>query len=107
MASPHASSFICLPFSSQDEVKHAYSVYYGVCLGSAAIGAPGALLFLFQVLCGEARKRISRSQRNILINLAIADLLADLGEHVKLCLQQLCDDTKCLHCETECIYAYI
>lgn len=83
MASPHASSFICLPFSSQDEVKHAYSVYYGVCLGSAAIGAPGALLFLFQMLCGEARKRISKSQRNILINLAIADLLADLGVIVR------------------------
>ena len=81
MASPHASSFICLPFGNDDGVAYAYRIYYWVCIGSAAIGAPGALLFLFQVLCGEASKTISKSQKNILINLAIADFMADLGEH--------------------------
>lgn len=84
MASPHASSFICLPFSNKDEVVHAYSVYYGVCLGSGMIGAPGSLLFLVQVLCGEASKSISRSQKNILINLAVADLLADIGKSINI-----------------------
>lgn len=80
MASPHASSFLCLPFSDYQNVSAAYKVYYYVCLGSGLLGAPGAVLFLTQVTCGEASKMITRSQRNILVNLALADLFADLGE---------------------------
>ena len=80
MASPHASSFICLPNADKDEVTLAYAVYYGTCLGSAVVGAVGALILLGQVCCGATRRAVSKSQRNILANLAIADLLADLGE---------------------------
>ena len=80
MASPHASSFLCLPFSDEYNVSRAYQVYYYVCLGSGLLGAPGALLFMVQVTCGEASKMITKSQRNILVNLAVADLFADLGE---------------------------
>lgn len=80
MASPHASSFMCLPFSGNSEVRQAYNTYYGVCLGSAAVGSLGSALFLFQVSCGIASKVISRSQKNILINLAVADLLANIGK---------------------------
>jgi hypothetical protein len=53
--------------------------YYAVCLGSATIGSLGSLLFLYQVLCGAASKSISKSQKNILINLGIADFFADIG----------------------------
>lgn len=80
MASPHASSFMCLPFGSDEEVRRAYTTYYGVCMGSAAVGTLGSVLFLFQVSCGVASKAISRTQKNILINLAVADFLADIGE---------------------------
>lgn len=80
MASPHASSFICLPFGNENDVRRAYNVYYGVCLGSATIGTFGSLLFLCQVLCGTASKVISKSQKNVLVNLAIADFFADIGE---------------------------
>ena len=81
MASPHASSFICLPFSANDGVVHAYTVYFAVCLGSALIGALGATLFLVQVLrSGADQPHGSSSQRRILILLAISDLCADIGE---------------------------
>lgn len=83
MASPHASSFICLPFSDHRNIVEAYTVYFAVCSGSALIGVVGALLFLAQVLrlgkdpyFGGA----PNSQRCILILLAISDLLADLGK---------------------------
>ena len=80
MASPHASSFMCLPFDTYQEVSDAYITYYGVCLGSGGVGTLGSFLFLFQVIWGAASKSISKSQKNILINLAIADLLADIGK---------------------------
>lgn len=80
MASPHAPSFICLPFTDQNRVSTAYRTYYELCFVSAVAGAIGALVLLGQVLCGEARKSVSRSQRNILANLAVADLFADLGK---------------------------
>lgn len=83
MASPHASSFICLPFSDRSNVLDAYTVYFSVCAGSALIGAVGALLFLALVLrlgkdpyFGGA----PNSQRCILVCLAVSDLLADLGK---------------------------
>lgn len=83
MASPHASSFICLPFSDHSNIVEAYTVYFSVCSGSALIGVVGALLFLSQVLrlgkdpyFGGA----PNSQRYILVLLAVSDLLADLGK---------------------------
>jgi hypothetical protein len=82
MASPHASSFICLPFSNRPDVVLAHTVYFGACLWSALIGALGSLLFLFQVARStqEAHPGISSTQKWILIMLAISDLFADLGE---------------------------
>lgn len=80
MASPHASSFICLPFSDDKETKKAYEIYYYVCLGSASVGAFGAVVFLCQLMCGEVKKTVTKSQKNILVNLAISDFLADLGK---------------------------
>ena len=83
MASPHASSFICLPFSNQPDVVEAYTVYFAVCLGSALIGVVGAALFLAQVLrlgkdpyLGGAPS----SQRSILLLLAVSDVCADIGK---------------------------
>lgn len=79
MASPHASSFICLPFSDKKEIVTAYTVYFSVCIGSALIGVLGASLFLYQVLRAELYRSISTSQRCILTLLAISDLFADIG----------------------------
>ncbi len=89
MASPHASSFICLPFSNNSDVVTAYTVYFSVCLGSALVGIVGALLFLVQVCkvgrgSGDAHAQaggagISRSQYCILVLLAVSDLCADIG----------------------------
>ena len=83
MASPHASSFICLPRSDKASVLDAYTAYFSVCAGSALIGVIGALLFLAQVLrlgkdpyLGGA----TTSQRCILVLLAVSDILADVGE---------------------------
>ena len=81
MASPHASSFICLPYSDQSEIVLAHTVYFGTCLGSALIGIIGAVLFLAQVVRStqEVHPAISNSQKWILIMLALCDLLADIG----------------------------
>lgn len=85
MASPHASSFICLPRSDTASVLDAYTVYFSVCTGSALIGVIGALLFLAQVLrlgkdpyFGGA----PNSQRCILVLLAVSDILADVGKFI-------------------------
>ena len=83
MASPHASSFICLPFVDHPDVVLAYTVYFSVCIGSALIGVAGALLFLSQVMrnTNESTYQSSAtSQRRILILLAVSDLFADIGE---------------------------
>ena len=80
MASPHASSFICLPFGNETQVVEAYTVYFSVCLSSAVVGVIGATLFLFQVVRGEPYVGLSRSQRCILVFLAVSDLFADVGE---------------------------
>ena len=81
MASPHASSFICLPFSDNPDVVNAYTVYFAVCVGSALIGVIGAVLFLSQVLRNaNYQAGTASSQRRILIVLAISDLFADIGE---------------------------
>ena len=84
MASPHASSFICLPFSDKSDGVSAYTVYFAVCLGSALIGVIGALLFLCQVVrnANEFNSQVgaASSQRRILILLALSDLFADIGE---------------------------
>ena len=82
MASPHASSFICLPYSNQSDVVVAHTTYFGTCVGSALIGVLGAAIFLFQVVRNsqEAHPCISAAQRWILIMLALSDLLADVGE---------------------------
>lgn len=86
MASPHASSFICLPFSANEGVVHAYTVYFAVCLGSALIGALGAALFLVQVLRARTdQPHGSTSQRRILIWLAISDLCAVIGVVARSC----------------------
>lgn len=84
MASPHASSFICLPFSNQSDVVLAHTVYFGACIWSALIGIIGASLFLVQVIrsTSEAQSAISSSQKWILIMLALCDLLADVGKAV-------------------------
>ena len=82
MTSPHASSFICLPYSSNPEVALAHGIYFATCLGSALIGVVGASLFLFQVVRNHHEKHpgSSRSQMWILIMLSCSDLLADIGE---------------------------
>ncbi len=82
MASPHASSFICLPYSNQSDVVLAHTVYFGTCIWSALIGVLGASLFLFQVVKStqEAHPGISSSQKWILIMLALSDLFADIGK---------------------------
>ncbi len=81
MASPHASSFICLPYSDNADVLHAYTVYFCTCVGSALIGAVGAVLFLVQVIRNSFRHPSSSvSQKWILVMLALSDLLADIGE---------------------------
>ena len=81
MASPHASSFICLPHSDSSDVVIAHTVYFSACFGSALIGVIGASLFLFQVIRSkhEAHPGTSTSQRRILIMLAISDVFADIG----------------------------
>ena len=80
MASPHASSFICLPFTDKNDTERAYKIHYYVCIGSATVGVIGALLFLCQLLCGNVKNMITKSQKNILVSLAVCDFLADLGE---------------------------
>lgn len=83
MASPHASSFICLPFTDTDSIVDAYTVYFSVCIGSALIGVLGALLFLAQVVRQGRDPYLGgapNSQRCILILLAVSDLFADLGK---------------------------
>lgn len=80
MASPHASSFICLPYSNQSDIVLAHTVYFGTCVWSALIGVLGALLFLFQVVRSTHEPGISNSQKWILVMLALSDLLADIGE---------------------------
>lgn len=81
MASPHASSFICLPYSNESDVLLAYTVYFGTCFGSALIGIVGAIIFLVQVVRnGREHPGSSTSQKWILIMLALSDLLADVGE---------------------------
>lgn len=84
MASPHASSFICLPFSNKSEVLLAHTIYFGTCIWSALIGALGSVLFLFQVArsAQEAHPGISSTQKWILIMLALSDLLADIGKQM-------------------------
>ena len=93
MASPHASSFICLPFSDHPDIVSAYTVYFSVCTGSAIIGVVGAALFLAQVLrlgkdpyLGGAPS----SQRCILVLLAVSDVCADLGVCECVFLMDLC-----------------
>jgi len=83
MASPHASSFICLPFTERDKIVDAYTVYFSVCIGSALIGVLGALLFLAQVVRQGRDPYLGgapNSQRCILILLAVSDLFADIGK---------------------------
>ncbi len=82
MASPHASSFICLPYSNQSDIVLAHTVYFGTCIWSAVIGILGATLFLVQVVrtTQEAHPGISNSQKWILIMLALSDLFADVGK---------------------------
>lgn len=79
MASPHASSFICLPFSEHKDVVTAYTVYFAVCMGSALVGVIGAALFLVQVSRSTDDPGSSITQRRLLIMLAISDLCADIG----------------------------
>lgn len=90
MASPHASSFICLPFSDHSDMVTAYTVYFGVCIGSALFGVLGAVVFLVQVVhsASEAYPGKTTSQRWILIMLAISDLFADLGTFI-ICMIRL------------------
>lgn len=61
----------------------AYTVYFGVCLGSALFGVLGAVIFLVQVIRSAADSYPGKatSQRWILIMLAVSDLFADLGEY--------------------------
>jgi len=90
MASPHASSFICLPYSNVSDVLHAYTVYFCTCIGSALIGAVGAIIFLVQVIRNSSRlQSSSSSQKWILIMLGMSDLLADIGKVVFLLTAQL------------------
>ena len=87
MASPHASSFICLPFSDHVDVVTAHTVYFSICICSALVGGVGAVLFLTQLIRSNANGNSSlggsSSQRSILIMLAISDLLADVGKSVR------------------------
>ena len=83
MASPHASSFICLPYGDHPDILDAYTVYFSVCIGSALIGVVGALLFVAQVLRQGKDPYLGgapSSQRCILVFLAVSDVLADLGK---------------------------
>ena len=81
MASPHASSFICLPYSDQADVLQAYTIYFGTCFGSAILGVVGAVIFLVQVVRnGREHPGNSTTQSWILIMMALSDLLADFGE---------------------------
>ncbi|XP_064385154.1 G-protein coupled receptor 143-like [Halichondria panicea] len=90
MASPHASSFICLPFSYHVDVVTAHTVYFSFCIVSAALGIIGAVLFLTQIIMsGSLTKSLSlggsNSQRWILIMLAASDLLANVGVITRSC----------------------
>ena len=60
----------------------AYTVYFGVCIGSALIGVFGAVIFLVQVIrtSSDGYPGKATSQRWILIMLALSDLFADLGK---------------------------
>ena len=60
----------------------AYTVYFGVCMGSALFGVFGAVIFLIQVIRSttDAYPGKATSQRWILIMLAISDLFADVGK---------------------------
>lgn len=83
MASPHASSFICLPFSDHVDVVTAHTVYFSVCIVSALMGIVGATLFLTQIIMSATITKSlggSTSQRWILVLLALSDLLANFGE---------------------------
>ena len=84
MASPHASSFICLPYSNQSDIVLAHTVYFATCICSALIGIIGASVFLIQVVRSthEAHPAISNSQKWILVMLALCDLLADVGKYI-------------------------
>ena len=92
MASPHASSFICLPFSDHSDMVTAYTVYFGVCIGSALFGVLGAVIFLVQVIrsANDTYPGKATSQRWILIMLALSDLLADLGKRCAVFFQCAC-----------------
>ncbi len=84
MASPHASSFICLPFSWHVDVITAHTVYFSVCIVSAAVGIIGAVLFLTQIIISASLTKSlggSSSQRWILKMLAASDLLANIGKN--------------------------
>lgn len=61
----------------------AYTVYFGVCMGSALFGVFGAVIFLIQVIrsATDAYPGKATSQRWILIMLAISDLFADVGKY--------------------------
>ncbi len=83
MASPHASSFICLPFSYHVDVVTAHTVYFSFCILSAAVGIVGAVLFLTQIIMSASLAKSlggSSSQRWILIMLAGSDMLANVGK---------------------------
>ena len=60
----------------------AYTVYFGVCMGSALFGVFGAVIFLIQVIRSttDAYPGKATSLRWILIMLAISDLFADVGK---------------------------
>ena len=82
MASPHASSFICLPFDHRQRVVDAYEAYFSVCIVSALIGVLGAALFLMQIvkLGKDPYRGGAPNSQRILSLLAVSDLFADLGE---------------------------
>ena len=115
MASPHASSFICLPFVDHPDVVLAYTVYFSVCIGSALIGVAGALLFLSQVMRGASESTYqsssATSQRRILILLAVSDLFADIGEPQRTAgvaaILSLDGQTFCLVRETTASIGYL
>ena len=60
----------------------AYTVYFGVCIGSALVGVFGAVIFLTQVIrtVSDGFPGKATSQRWILIMLAVSDLFADMGK---------------------------